>query len=96
MDEIWKTLINNIATAGVAGAVLAWFLMQFKPENDKLRDEIRNGFSKTQDALDRATRANLIRLAVSALTSPEVKKAAEELNVEIDTATADRAKESVK
>ncbi len=56
MDEFWKTIITALSSAGVAGAVLAWYLVKFEPaqkameqrfweETAAIRDEMRREIS---------------------------------------------------
>lgn len=69
MEEVYKYL----ATAGVAGAVLAYHLWRLEP---RLR--------AIEEAIARQGRIDLLRLAGSPLVAPELKEAARSIIQEID------------
>lgn len=69
MDELWK----YIASQGVLGVILAWFM---------LRTEIR--LKAIEDAIVRQGKIDLLRMASSPHVAPELKDVAKDVLREID------------
>lgn len=78
MEEILKMLASS---AGTAGIILAWHLLVV---NYRLK--------KIDEALDRLTRTDLIRLVASPHVGADAKEAAGVILQEVDAAEADRKK----
>lgn len=83
MDDFWKTALTALSSAGVAGAVLAWYLIKFEPSQQKMRAEfweeigkLRSELSKISAALNLFSKADMLRLIASPHVSDTVKEAA--------------------
>lgn len=83
MDEFWKTALTALSSAGVAGAVLAWYLVKFEPAQKAMRDEfwremglLRLELAKISAALYAFSKADMLRLIASPHVSDTVKEAA--------------------
>lgn len=81
MEEFLKPLLTN---AGVAGIILAWHLLV-----------VGKRMSMVEEALNRLTRSNLLRLVASPGISPEVKAEVAGLLEETDSAETERKKRIV-
>lgn len=92
MDEFWKTLLTILSSSGVAGAVLAWYLIKFDPANQALIKSINDGFSKLSVALYIIQKADMLRLIASPHVADAVKEAAADL---VKTISDEVAKEKV-
>ncbi len=86
MDEFWKTALTAFSSAGVAGCVLAWYLVKFEPSQKAMRDEFwramdgqRAELAKISAALYVFSKADMLRLIASPHVSDSVKEAASEL-----------------
>lgn len=90
MDDFWKTLLTALSSAGVAGAVLAWYLVKFEPGNQALIREMRDGFTKIAEAMYKSAKADMLRLIASPHVADAVKAAAAEL---VNDITKEVAKE---
>ncbi len=86
MDDFWKTALTALSSAGVAGAVLAWYLVKFEPSQKAMREEfwaemqkLRAELSKNTAALYMFSKADMLRLIASPHVSDTVKEAAADL-----------------
>lgn len=99
-DGTMEELFKSLASGGVTGAILAIILFKIAPavkeqgeliraEMRRMQDELR----KMEDAIDRATRADLIRIVASPHVLDSVKDAATVALVEVEAAISDRSQQ---
>lgn len=98
MDDLFTKVVAPFLNSGIAGAILLVIFWKFLPaieafkqamwsEMAKNRDEMRN----LEDAFDRATKTNLLRLIASPLVASSVKESAAEILKDVDSASAARS-----
>lgn len=86
MDEITKSLISSLASGGVPGAILVFILVKIAPAVAAFRDGVIASIGRLEEAVDRSTRADLLRLVANPLVADTLKEAARGVIQEIDLA----------
>lgn len=97
MDEFLKSIPTIISTSGVAGVVLWYYLTRIVPSLDAFKNSvwteiaaIRGDAKRMEEAMDRATKADLLRLIASPHVSDAVKDAAADVIKDVDEAKTKR------
>jgi hypothetical protein len=100
MEDLYKPLLQ----LGAFGALVCWILWKLIPTLEAkfaaltvtietLKDDICSGLRKMEDAMDRATATDLLRLAASPLINPEIKERVAAILEDLKTAQKARALE---
>lgn len=74
-----EELLKSLASGGIPGIILAILLWKFLPALTEFRDEVRANQRFIRDAIDRSSKADMLRLIASPHVADSVKSAAAEL-----------------
>lgn len=91
MDDIFTKVLQTFLGAGVAGAVLFYYLWRIGPKLDEFKaavwtrlDRQHDAIVRLEAAMDRATRAKVLGFISSLHIAPELKDSAADIIREID------------
>lgn len=90
MDETFKALLQSFASGGIPGSILAFILWKIAPAVQAFKSELVIGLRRVEEALDRSTRADILRLVASPHVSDSVKQVTADIIKDLDAAQAQR------
>lgn len=94
MDQILAKALESFLTGGIPGAILVFILLKIGPTVYAFRDSVVASIERLEEAQDRSTKADLLRLVANPLISDGLKEAARGLIQEIDHAALERCDRS--